>query len=221
VNTTDLAHGFVVGDWQEQLAKPVIPYPARLGELWNGFANPFFDWETASRVITDQKALLGSLPSEDLPGLYSLAWKGDAIVVSTLRGRGRPDDEPQEPWQVEPVDIDGEPHWDLGFGWTWQQVTQDGEPVTNDATTAQRNAYSATGDLLACARMSLRLEPGMRTRTADGSDVISIVAHLGGFEDQEHKPIPVYVQIGTVTIAPDGATVVKLEYQHQLHPPTA
>ncbi len=214
MNTTDLAPGFVVGDWQDQFDGPVTPYPARLGELWNGFANPFFDRETASRVITDQKALLDSLPSEDLPGLYSLAWDGEVIVVTTLPGRGRPDDEPHEPWRLEPVDFDGKPRWNLGFGWTWQQVTQDGKPVTNAATTAQRNAYNNVGDLLACARMSLRLEPGMRTRTAGGSDVISIVAHLGGFEDQEHKPIPVYVQIGTVTIAPDGAAVVRLEYEH-------
>jgi len=221
VNTTDLAHGFVVGDWQDQLEGPVTPYPARLGELWNGFANPFFDRETASRLITDQKALLDSLPSEDLPGHYSLAWKDEAIVVSTLPDRGRPDEKPQEPWQLEAVHIDGEPHWNVGLGWTWQQVTQDGEPVTNATTTAQRNAYSKIGELLACARMSLRLEPGMRTRIADGSDVISIVAHLGGFEDQEHKPIPVYVQIGTATIAPDGTAVVKLEYEHTLHPPTA
>jgi hypothetical protein len=217
VSNSDLARGFVVGDWQDQDGRTASPYPARLGAQWNGFANPYFDRASADRVMADQRSLLDSLDPEERLGLYNFAWDGETILLTVIPRPGSASaGEADRPGRIEPIDIDGVPHWNLGLGWTWQQVTEDGEPVSSQATAAQQNAYTAVGALLADARESLRLEPGLRRRLDDGSDVIPVAAHLGGYEDHDHTPIPVHVHIGTVTVAPDGASVLTLQYEHQL-----
>jgi hypothetical protein len=73
--------------------------------------------------------------------------------------------------------------------------------------------------VLARLRETLLLRPGLRSRLDDGSDVFPLTAHLGGYEDHDQTAIPVHVHVGTLTLAPDGTAVLKLEYQAALARP--
>lgn len=214
--SSDLARGFVVGDWNY---KPdgglaIRPYPARLGALWNGFESPYFDRSTADRVMADQQSLIESLDPEERVGLYTFAWDGETILIDTVMPRPgtASAEDAEQPGRLEAIDIDGVPHWNLALGWTWQQVTEDGEAVSNDTTAAQRDAYMAGETVLGKARESLQLERGLRRRQQDGTDVIPVTAHLGAYDAQ----IPAHVTVGALVIARDGAATLALQYTLKL-----
>ena len=218
MNKCDLAHGFVVGSWQQPAetggAAP-IPYPARLDSLWNGFEDPYFDRETVERFIRDQAAYVEAHSPEDQIGLHTFSLVGDTLLIEEKTPPPGTAAE-EAPGRVEAVDIDGELHWNVGCGFTWEQVTQAGEPVNLDPTPQQRDSKRHTDSVFDHIRETLKMTSGLRRRLDDGSDVFPVSAHLGGHEDFENAPIPVHVHVGTVTIAPDGTTVLKLEYDGQL-----
>jgi hypothetical protein len=219
VTPSDLAHGFVVGDWHYNPTGnlTIDPYPARLGQPWNGFANPYFEQAVADRVIADQQSLLDSLEPEKRLGLYSFGWDGQTILVTLIPRPGTASAEDMDgPDRIEPIDIDGIPHWNLGLGWSWEQVNQHGDPVRNEVTTAQRHALFASIVALNDAWETMRLEPSRRRRLADGSDVIPLVGRLGRRDGHQNTPVSIYTQIGTVTIAPDGAILLKLDQERRL-----
>jgi hypothetical protein len=219
VTPSDLAHGFVVGDWQYNLAGrlTIDPYPARLGQTWNGFANPYFEQATAGRVIADQQSFLDSLEPEERLGLYTFAWDGEAILATLIPRPGTASaEDAQGPSRITPIDIDGISRWNLGLGWSWEQVTQDGVRVHNDATAAQRNAYGVTLVALSDAWQTMQLEPSRRRRLADGSDLVPLVARLGRRDEHQNTAVPITTQIGTVRLAPDGAILLKLDLERRL-----
>lgn len=97
-------YGWVSGDWTEEA------YPALIDdERWNGWAIPYFDLETARRVVADQSA---NLPlGEDAS---NLEWLDDKIV---LRDLSYPDAEPE---LIGP-DLDGL-YCVGGRSWTWYET---------------------------------------------------------------------------------------------------
>jgi len=176
------------------------PLPARLGPPWNGYANPYFARPAADRVVKRQRALLASLSEEQRWGLIALEWDGDAIVAGgTHRPGSALDGFDVRPGRIEPVPIDGVPHWHLGFGWRWEQVAG---PLTD----RQRRAGRVLPGTLDTVRETLRVEPRLRRREPDGTDTFPVFAHLGEHADTGHQPLPIYWEIGKVTIAPDGKT---------------
>jgi hypothetical protein len=127
-----------------------------------------------------------------------------------MGARGRaPAENTDGPARVEATLIHGTPHWNLGLGWRWEEVTQHGEPVQR-VTAQQRAAFTEATNRMSCIRHSLRLEPRLTERLPDGSRVIGVFAHLGDFADTTNKPIPVSVQIGTVTITARGKATLAL-----------
>jgi hypothetical protein len=89
----------------------------------------------------------------------------------------------------------------------------------------QRAALADIEGRISCIRHSLRLERRLTARTPDGEEIVSVFAHLGEFADTAHKPIPVSVQIGTVSITPLGEATLKLAFSTDLvrgltHPAT-
>lgn len=221
MKTRDLAHGFVVGSWQqpkEPGAPRPEPYPARLGTLWNGFENPYFDRETTERFIADQAALVQTLSPEKRFGVYTFAWDGKTLLIENKvpRPGTASAEEADRPGRIESTYIEGDPHWNVGLGWSWEQVTQAGEPVSADPTAAQIEGERDAESGLARIRETLRIRNGLRRRLDDGSDEFPVTAHLGGHEDHGHKPIPIHVHVGTVTLRPDGRVALKLEYDGAL-----
>lgn len=222
MRTRDLAHGFVVGSWQQPKApggpRPT-PYPARLGTLWNGFQNPYFDRETTERVIADQAALVQARSPEKRVGLYTFAWDDNTLLIENKMPRPgtASAEEADRPGRIEATYIEGEPHWNVGLGWAWEHVTQTGELVNDDPTAGQIAAEQDAETALTRIRETLRLQHGLRRRLDDGSDVFPITAHLGEHEDRRHKPIPVHLAIGTITLTPDGRSVLRLEYDAALN----
>jgi len=79
----------------------------------------------------------------------------------------------------------------------------------------QRAALADIEGRISCIRHSLRLERRLAERTPDGSELVGVFAHLGDFADTAHKPIPVSIQIGTVTIAAHGETTLTLALSTQ------
>ena len=94
-------------------------------------------------------------------------------------------------------------------------MTENGDPVER-VTRQQQAALTDIDGRLSCVRHSLRLEPRVRERLPDGSNVIGVYAHLGEFADESHRPIPVSVQIGTVRITPGGHVTLKFDFTKQL-----
>lgn len=221
MSTRDLAHGFVVGSWQqpkEPGAPGPKPYLARLGTLWNGFENPYFDRETTERFIADQAALVETLPPERRFGVYTFAWDRKTLLIEDKvpRPGTASAEEAGRPGRIEPTYIEGDPHWNVGLGWAWEQVTQSGEPVSLDPTAGQIEAERDAESALARIRETLRIQHGLRRRLDDGSDEFPVTAHLGGYEDNGHKPIPIHVHVGTITLRPDGTAVLRLEHDAAL-----
>jgi len=79
----------------------------------------------------------------------------------------------------------------------------------------QRAALADIEGRISCIRHSLRLEHRLAERLPDGGEVVGVFAHLGDFADTANRPIPVSVQIGTVTIAPHGETTLTLALSTQ------
>ncbi len=216
MNTSDLRRGFVIEGWSRGEGRDSPPLAAYLGRQWNGFECPYFNRASASRVIASQDALLASLPAERRLGLYRLAWDGDTVLVSIIPRPGTAAAEATDgPGRIEATLIDGDPHWNLWLGWRWEAVTENGDPVER-VTRQQQAALTDIDGRLSCVRHSLRLEPRVRERLPDGSDVIGVYAHLGEFADESHRPIPVSVQIGTVRITPGGHVTLKFDFTKQL-----
>jgi hypothetical protein len=88
------------------------------------------------------------------------------------------------------------------------------------ASVVQRAALADIEGRISCIRHSLRLERRLAERLPDGSELVGVFAHLGDFADTANKPIPVSVQIGTVTITPRGETTLKLTLSTQTPLPT-
>jgi hypothetical protein len=217
VHRIDMAHGFVVGSWQqpdEGGGPRPTPYRARLGTMWNGFENPYFNRETTDRVIADQAALVESLPPDRRVGLYTFAWDGNTLLIENKMPRPgtASAEEADRPGRIAPVVIDGQPHWNIGLGWSWEQVCPSGEPVSTDPTVAQINARTRAEEMLGHIRETLVLQLGLRRHLDDRYDVFPVTAHLGDYADRAHRPIPVHVPIGRVMLAPDGTAVLQLEY---------
>lgn len=212
---SDLHRGFVIEGWSREEGRATDALPAYLGPRWNGFERPYFDRATASKVIEEQAALLESLPPERRLGLYSLAWHADTILVSLIPRPGTAAAEcSNPPTPIEPTLIYGTPHWNLGLGWRWERTDENGAP------SPQRAALPNVDAALSCIRHSLRLERRAEKWLADGSEVISVVAHLGDFADPAHRPIPISVGIGTVTLTPEGAATLTLNLTTQIAAPT-
>jgi hypothetical protein len=207
MQSSDLFRGFVIEGWAQEEGRPQTPLPAYLGPRWNGFECPYFDRASTSKVIADQDALLASLPAESRRGLYRLAWDADTVLVSLIPRPGTAEAEDTEgPGRIEATLIDGTPHWNLGFGWRWERVDEHGEPIERGrlVTLAEIEGW------LSCIRHSLRLERRLAERRSSGEEVIGVFAHLGDFADTTNKPIPVSVQIGTVTITARGKATLAL-----------
>jgi len=89
------------------------------------------------------------------------------------------------------------------------------------ASVVQRAALADIEGRISCIRHSLRLER-LAERTPDGSELVGVFAHLGDFADTANRPIPVSVQIGTVTITAHGETTLTLalntQTPQQTHP---
>jgi hypothetical protein len=211
MQSRDLRRGFVVEGWALEEGRAQAPLRAYLGRKWNGFECPYFDRAGASQVIADQQALLASLPAERRVGLTLLTWDADTVLVSSIpRPRTAAAEERRRPGQIAPTLIHGTPHWNLALGWRWEEVAEDGEPIAKQWARTEMDAR------INHIRHSLRLERRLAEQTRDGSEAIPVFAHLGEFADTAHKPIPVSVQIGTVTITPRGDATFKLAFDAQI-----
>lgn len=211
MRSPSVRRGFVVEGWALKEGRPQAPLPAYLGRKWNGFECPYFDRAGASQVIADQQALLAALPAERRVGLTLLTWDGDTVLVSGIPRPGTAaDEESRRPCQINPTLIHGTPYWNLCLGWRWEEVDDHGEPIAKQWARTELDAR------IKYIRHSLRLERRLAERTRDGDEAIPVFAHLGEHADTAYRPIPVSVQIGTVTITPRGDATFRLAFDAQI-----
>jgi hypothetical protein len=81
--------------------------------------------------------------------------------------------------------------------------------AAEDCAKAAERLASIEGRL-SCIRHSIRVEPRLTERTPRGDEVIGVFAHLGEFADTAYRPIPVSVQIGTVSMTANGEATLAL-----------
>lgn len=106
----------VRGGWMENGQS----YPARIGGLWNGWAEPLVTAEVAQRICADQAKMLDGLDEELRAEQEALRFDEEAHAVIVTG----PDDftatiEPH--WNEEA----GENLFALGLGWCWEVVEED------------------------------------------------------------------------------------------------
>ena len=100
------------------------PWPAMIPpRRWNGWGCPYFDRQTADAIADYVNAEAAREPD---------VWQtridrdGDAYIMRDFTHGGEFDD------RIEPVEIDGVPHYQIGNGWCWWVCDDDDDDDDDD-----------------------------------------------------------------------------------------
>lgn len=170
-------------------------YPALIGGLWNGWAEPLVTAEVAKRLCEDQEKLRAELVDDAARAEVEELRFDEERNAIICRYDG-------EESVIEPRDVDGseEQRFSVGLGWTWDV----GEELPGSPTEAQRETVKrlreegVEGGEFAFYSHVVR---------ADGSHVFAVLVvdeERSRESDENPRGMTYKVPAARIIVAPDG-----------------